>query len=550
MSRSVSMSDPAPAPVTERTVAQGTVLGFIADSGAHVWRGLPFAASTAGANRWRAPQPPPAWQGTREALTFASRCAQLTTEFDRKDGLRPGLLVGSEDCLALDIYAPPDAEGARLPVMMWIHGGFNVWGRSSAYDASRLAVNEGVIVVAVQYRLGPLGWFSHPALRASASTPEGASACFATLDLIAGLRWIRDNIAAFGGDAGNVSIFGESAGGHNVVTLLASPLASGLFHRAIVQSGSFDSVSVAEAAGDEGDLVNSSGRIAGKLNATTADALRAVSVGELFAAYSIDGGFLDLPRVIQDGVVLPEGPLRDAFASIETFNVVPIMTGTNRDEMKLFYLRNDKVTRKILGLFVVARDQDFYDALTYYIGRVWRIRAVDEPAAMMHGAGHAAVYAYRFDWDDGGRLLLMDFHKLLGAAHGFEIPFVFNNFHHLGDADRFLFQKKTLQDREHLSHVIGGYWASFARDGVPTCSGAPAWPHWADRGGSVMRLDAGDDEGIEVMTGADSLDALATDINADPRLDDSGRRMFIDEMGNWMFTRPVRAILAAAVNRR
>jgi len=260
--------------------------------------------------------------------------------------LEPGLVVGSEDCLALDIYAPADAKDKVLPVMLWIHGGGNVWGRSSSSDGSYLAENEGVIVVAVQYRLGPLGWFSHEALRDSAQTPQDAAASFATLDLIASLRWVRDNIAAFGGDPGNVTIFGES-----------------------------------------------------------------------------------------------------------------------------------------------------------------------------------------------------DFKKLPGAAHGFEVPFVFHRFKHLGDADIVLFQKRTLNDRERLSRAMGGYWASFAHDGVPSRASTPVWPPYGENGGSFMRFDTHTDGGIQVINGRDSLDAVAADLKNDPRLDDAERCLLVEEMAEWMFPRPIRAQL-------
>lgn len=541
-------AQPKPSPATVREVAQGEVIGLIAENGAHVWRGIPYAASTAGQNRWRAPRPAPTWEVRRDAVQFAPRCAQLTNQGDRDDGLEPGLVVGSEDCLALDIYAPPAAQGMNLPVMVWIHGGGNVWGRSSLYDGSRLSLNEDVVVVAVQFRVGPLGWFSHPALRDDAQEHEDRAACFATLDLMAALRWIGDNIASFGGDPACVTIFGESSGGHNVATLLASPLATGLFHRAIIESGSFDSVSVAEAEGIEGGLANPSTEIAKRLGANTADELRAVSVEDLYAACDADDGwFLDVPRVIEDGVALPATSLREAFTSTDTFHTVPVITGTNRDEMKLFYMADDEMTRKRLGVLVVPRDEDFYDAMADYISRVWRIRSVVEPATAMVEAGHEMVYAYRFDWDDGGHLLFMDFGKLLGAAHGLEIPFVFNKFEHLGDADRFLFTKGTRRDRETLSSAIGHYWASFARDGQPSCSGQPAWPRFDVAGGSFLRLDTDNDGGISVVNGVDSLDALATDLRRDERLDDQGRQAVIDEMGDWMFTRPVRPYVQSAM---
>ncbi|MGI9557332.1 MAG: carboxylesterase/lipase family protein [Solirubrobacterales bacterium] len=534
-------------PSTVRKIRQGELVGLLAENGAHVWRGVPYAASTAGANRWRAPQPASGWEGRREAIRFAERCVQLTNDLDRDEGLKPGLVVGSEDCLALDLYAPPNADARALPVVVWIHGGGNVWGRSSAYDGSRLAVNEDVLVVAVQYRVGPLGWFAHEALRTSARGEDDAGACFAILDLIASLGWVRDNIEAFGCDPGNVTIAGESSGGHNVVALLASPRAKRLFHRAIVQSGAFESVSLAEAEGEEGDLANPSSRITEQLGATTAEALREVPVAELLAAFSYGGsGFLDVPRVIEDGVTLPTGPLRDAFSSIETFNPTPILMGTNRDEMKLFYVRDERLTKRSLGVFPVARDPAFYDLIADYVSRVWRIRAVDEPAALMGAAGHTDVYAYRFDWDGGGRLLTMDFAKALGAAHGFEMPFVFNRFQHLGRADKLLFRKETAELRETLSRTMGAYWASFARDGVPYGPGAPSWSAYGEEGGSVMRLDTEDDGGIQALAGPDGIEALGRDLSADQRLDADQRCMIVEEMDRWMFARPVRSVLQAA----
>ncbi len=543
-----SETPPEPAPATARTIAQGELVGLIAANGAHVWRGVPFAASTGGENRWRAPRPAPPWEGVRDATRFAERCPQLTNRLDEDEGLGPGLVIGSEDCLALDVYAPPDARGGSRPVMVWIHGGGNVWGRSSAYDASRLAANEDVVVVAVQYRLGPLGWFAHEALRAGAERPEDAAAAFAILDLVAALRWVRDHVAAFGGDPRNVTVFGESAGGHNVVGLLASPHAEGLFHRAIVHSGSFDSVSLAEAEGRAGELLNPSGDVARRLGASTAAELRAVSLEDLFGAYVDDGeGFLDVPRAIQDGVALPAGTLRDALRDRSTFHAVPTILGTNRDEMKLFYFGDERLTRRRFGFFVVPRDPRTYDTVTDAISRLWRIRSVDEPAAAMVRAGHAAVYSYRFDWDDGGRLLFMDFKQLLGAAHGFEIPFVFNRFHHLGPADAILFQDETLADRERLSRAMGSYWASFARDGVPRHAGTPEWTPYGTES-AFLRLDTDNDGGIELAQGEDTLDALLADLNTDLTLDDEQRCFIINEMTTWMLSRGIHDRLRTETN--
>lgn len=511
---------PTPAAETSRVVAQGELVGFIADNGAHVWRGVPFGADTSGENRWRAPLPAPTWEGARNAIEFAPVCPQIATPFTPIEGFVNGRLEGSEDCLALDIYAPADAEGRDLPVMVWIHGGSNVSGASQLYVGDRLAENEDVIVVSVQYRLGPLGWFSHEALRQSAKTPEDASANFGTLDLIASLQWVHDNIAVFGGDPDRVTIFGESAGGHNVATLLGSPLAKGLFHGAIIQSGSFDSTSVSDAEGLTGSLMNPSTAVAERLGGP--EAFHTATTQEVFDAYELVGGYMEMPRVIEDGIVLPSTPLRDAFASTETFNAAPIITGTNRDEMKLFYIFDSRLTKKILGFFYVARDQDLYDAAAEYSGRVWRMRAVDQPAALMAAAGHESVYAYRFDWDEGGRLLWMDFSKLLGAAHALEIPFVFNRFELLGDADPILFRKKTLKSREELSKAMGSYWGAFAHYGVPVSESGSAWPvYGVDQ--AVMHFDSRDDGGVRIRRGAETLDALISDLKDDARLDQSQR---------------------------
>lgn len=523
-----------PAPVTTTAVTQGELVGFIANNGAHVWRGVPYAADTSGENRWRAPRPALAWDGTRSATEFAPACPQIATPFTPIASWTNGTLEGSEDCLIFDIYAPADAKGKSLPVMMWIHGGSNVSGTSQLYVAENLAKNENVIVMSVQYRLGPLGWFSHPDLVASAVTPEDASANFGTLDLIAGLKWIRENAESFGGDPDNVTIFGESAGGQNVSTLLASPLAEGLFHRAIIQSGGFDSVSIAEARGATGEQPNPSNQVTKKLGGS--DKFHTASLQEVFDAYQLDGGgFMDLPRIVEDGVVLPKTPLRGLFDSKDTFNEVPIISGVNRDEMKLFYLFNDRLTKTKFGKFIVAKDQDLYDAASDYASRVWRIRAVDRPLAMMTAAGHEDVYAYRFDWDEGGKILWMDLSKILGAAHSVEIPFVMNRFKLLGEADPVMFKDKTLATRQSLSRSMGSYWANFARTGQPNGEGLPDWPRYGQQA-SVIYLDSTNDGGIRTEAGADNFTKIITELKADTRIDAAEKCEIAQSMIDWVPT--------------
>lgn len=531
---------PAPSEATVRETELGTVIGIVTEDGAHSWRGLPFAAPPVGDLRWRAPRPATSWSGARVAASFAPRCAQMSNRLNESEGIEPGLFLGSEDCLYLDIYAPPDAmekaaAGEKLPVMVWIHGGSNVWGRGSSYDGSRLALNENVIIVPVQYRLGPFGFFSHPALRKGAETQQDRAANFATLDLIASLKWVRDNIEGFGGDPENVTIFGESAGGYNVATLLASPLAEGLFHRAILQSGGFDSVSRADAEGPESPETNPSLAVSARLGAETADELRAIPAEKIIEAFKSSDAFaVALPTVIEDGVSLPAGEMRKAFSSTKTFNAVPIITGTNRDEMKFFNIADPRLVKKFLGVFLTSRDKGLYDAAGEYPSRVWRIRSVDGPAEAMAAAGHDDVYAYRFDWDEGGRFLFTDLGHLFGAAHAIEIPFVFNRFILLGDLDKIMFKKKTARTREELSRVMGAYWAAFARSGVPAAEGLPEWPQWSANGGSLMRFDSTEGGGVSVMNDTDSIEALTADLKEDWRLTREERCLVVDIIRTWL----------------
>ncbi len=537
---------PKPAPETLRTTAEGDVVGFLNDDGVQIWRGVPFAAPPVGDLRWRAPRPPAAWKGWREALDYSAKCPQLTNVFNAADGVKPGALQGAEDCLTLNVYAPPKSTGSsKLPVMVWIHGGGNVWGSADQYDPSNLVANENVVVVTVQYRLGPLGWFAHEGIRGSAKTPLDAGANFGTLDLIAALQWVQGNIETFGGDPALVTIFGESAGGQNAASLVASPLAKGLFHRAIIQSGLFDSTPAARAE-NGAEEPNAAAKIAERLGAKDADALRALSLEALYGAYELDAqGYLTLPLVIDDGVALPAAGLRAAIATKDGFNAVPVITGTNRDEMKLFQLVDPRLVNRWFGVLLTAKNQKFYDLLAAYQSRLWRIRSVDEPASAMTAAGHLDVYAYRFDWDEGGRFLLTDLKKLLGAAHTIEIPFVFNRFQLLGRLDRVMFQEKDAAERDRLSRAIGAYWAEFARSGDPGTGGdaaLPQWPRWRTGGGTLLRLDDG---ATELLTGADSVDALVADLGADKALSPKEKAIVAEALGLWLPARRTDFLAAA-----
>ncbi len=210
----------------------GKLKGYQESNGTWVWKGVPFAKPPVGGLRWTAPEDPEHWAGVRDATEPCSECTQRLTS---RTWITSGEIVGSEDCLYVDIYRP-DTDDKHLPVYVWLHGGSNVFGGATNYDGKALAKRENIIVVVVQYRLGPFGWLSHPAFRDDENALD-ASGNFGILDQIQALKWTRENIGAFGGNPLSVTLAGESAGALDTLTLLISPKASGLFRSAVVESG-------------------------------------------------------------------------------------------------------------------------------------------------------------------------------------------------------------------------------------------------------------------------------------------------------------------------
>jgi len=524
---------PSADPATARTLGEGGVLGYVdGPTGAHVWRAIPFAAPPVGELRWRAPRPAAPWTGQRVSVKPAPWCPQQLSALDGVPKEKWGDIVGQEDCLYLDVYAPPMAADAaaraKLPVMVWIHGGSNTWGRAEQYDGAALAARYKVVVVVIQYRLGALGWMAMDALRQGGTLPEDASPNFGTLDQIRALEWIRQDIGAFGGDPGRVTIFGESAGGQNVAALLTSPRAKGLFQRAIIQSGSFRSTPIREAEGLEEFPRAESGatlapKIVGEGNPITGPALRAAPVKAIYQAYKTPDEQLDPIRIIADGVVLPAGGVESVLGDPAAFNAVPVITGTNRDEMKLFNVLNPTLVKMVLGKLPMARKAAFYDAVSDYPSRMWRVNAVDVPASRMTAGGLPTVWAYRFDWDEEGRVLVSNLGRLLGAGHSLEIPFVFGHFKLLGAFDRFAFTSHNEPGRIALSNAMMSYWVNFAATGAPgrgVEGTLPEWKPWsnapaADR---LMIFDSPAGGGWRMSNDRETSQRIVADLLADKRV--------------------------------
>ena len=551
-----SKHEPAPVadPTSRREPPAGPVIGVAGKYGNHAWLGLPYAQPPTGDLRWRAPQAPETWTEARSAIEIGAACPQLTSRLAGIEG-EPGTPVGDEDCLSLNVYAPrfaPDQvppAGSRLPVMVWIHGGGNVVGYGGFYEGGNLAATEKVVVVTINYRLGPLGWFRHAALRGPGTTPEDQSGNFGTLDTIQALRWVRENIAAFGGDPDNVTIFGESAGGRDVYALLQSPLARGLFHRAIVQSGSLrrTPVEIAETLTDASPpgAPNSSGEILLRLlvkdgratdrddakakaaamsPAQIASYLRGQSAADLLPLYDAGGvaGLSDVPQMFAEGTVLPAEDALASFARTDGHANVPVMVGTNRDEDKLFLFADPENVGRFLWVVPKLNDPDRYDALAEHMATMWKASGADEPAAALQRGGNADVYVYRFDWDEAPTVLGANLGQMIGAAHVFEIPFVFGHFD-LGKEANQMFTAENEPSRRELSAQMMSYWAEFARKGKPGTGGRGDLPEWKS-GPSFLVFDTAAGGGLRLSDETLTEETALARIASDPRLRNDAER--------------------------
>jgi para-nitrobenzyl esterase len=459
----------------------GKVQGYEQDA-ISVWKGIPFARPPTEARRFRAPQPPGLWTGVREATTFspmAPQVPEMGTNMvgemgaDRAVEMRPM----SEDCLYLNIWSPA-ADHERRPVLVYIHGGAFTLGSASDpwYDGTSFAANHNIVVVSLNYRLGILGFVS---LRDLAGAEAGYTANCGLLDQIAALRWVRENIAAFGGDPDNVTVMGESAGAMSIGALLGMPAAQGLFQRAILQSG---------AAGDlpaRPQATRVAQALLAKLGLQTSR-LSALADVPLEALLKIQpelgrefGGVQALSPVI-DGETLPQHPLaRIAQGSAAD---VAILIGTNRDEWRLFAMMSggpkvdEEQLKQIFGdrakpalaTYIEARadkspELAWIDIMGDLIFRMPAIRLAEEQVRQ-----GAPVWMYRFDWKSPA------FGGVLGAAHAMDIPFVFNTL----DVGLSRMFTGDSPNRQKLSDLMHASWAAFIRSGNPVITGLPVWPRY------------------------------------------------------------------------
>ena len=503
MANDVATADAGLAPIVE--IATGRLRGA-SSAGIHSFKGIPYGASTAGRGRFMPPEPVRPWPGVREALAYARRAWQLPNRPKRRPVLET--LLGpadttpeSEDCLTLNVWAPGLGDGAKRPVMVWLHGGAFGYGSGNraVTDGANLARRGDVVVVSVNHRLNIFGFLHLADIGGPAWAHSGNAGM---LDIVAALRWVRDNIAAFGGDPGNVMIFGESGGGGKVSVLLAMPAARGLFHRAIIQSGAAIRVSTRERANALAEAVlkeigighNECERLqtvsAERLLVAIAPASRAVGRSRWPLLDRYDFG------PVVDGCDLTQHPAEPEAPAIS--DDIPLMVGATREESAFFLADDDAVwngtlTEEELRRRVAAVAGDQTDALLAACRSTMpQASPADRLIVALTGSNfwvrtvllaeryaartRAPVYMYSLDWQSpahDGRVK---------AHHAMDLPFVFDN---VDAADT----TAGASGARELAARISATWTAFVRTGSPNNSAIPSWPTYTTADRATMVFD-------------------------------------------------------------
>jgi para-nitrobenzyl esterase len=504
MANDIAAADAGSVPVVE--IAAGKLRGASA-AGIHSFKGIPYGASPTGRNRFMPPEPPQPWAGIRDALAYAGHAWQLPNRPKRRPVLET--LLGpadttqeGEDCLTLNVWTPGLGDGAKRPVMVWLHGGAFGYGSGNraVTDGANLARRGDVVVFSVNHRLNIFGFLHLADIGGEAWAHSGNAG---VLDLVAALRWVRDNIEYFGGDPGNVTIFGESGGGGKVSVLLAMPAARGLFHRAIIQSGAAIRVSTRERANALAEAVlkelgigrNECERLqtvpAERLLAPIAPASRAVGRSRWPLLDRYDFG------PVVDGADLPQHPAEPG--APPTADDIPLMIGGTREESAFFLADDDAVWNGTLAEVelrerVTAVAGGETDALlAAYRSAMPQASPADRLIAALTGSNfwirtvllaeryaarpRAPVYMYSLDWQSpahGGRVK---------AHHAMDLPFVF-------DSTEVADTTAGAPGVRELAARISDTWIAFARNGEPDNPAIPTWPAYTSTDRATMVLDA------------------------------------------------------------
>ena len=502
---------------------------------------IPYAQPPVGYLRWKAPR-----EIKSSKLEIKPKkdnfCVQRPSNLGGIDRERD--FVGTEDCLYLDIHKPKK-QTKKLPVMFWIHGGGNTSGYKDIYDFSKMVKKHNVLVVRINYRLGPFGWFYHPAIQNIQSGIDKTSN-FGTLDIITALKWVKQNIELFGGDSKNITIFGESAGGHNVLSLMVSQSANGLFHKAISMSGYTTTITQEKSYRQ---FVNSSTSEFSSWNVVNKilddknqpglqesysenelrDILLTLSTEDFFKHYSVRETYQELPLLQSDGIVIPKEGLDKALSNPKYAKNIPIIAGSTRDEVKL-WLASAKyfvdLDYSILGTIfripkVILKDEDAFSAFNYYRSAAWKIRGVDYPLQSLSEAGNINLYAYRYDWDDHRQFLIADFKKLIGAAHATEIPLLAGDYKLVGGYPLSDLIYPPSVSKRFTSKNLMKFWTNFAKDSMPgESTNSVKWEPYdinKSRNGRFLIIDK--KKNMQMSYDTNTFESLIDELFLDTRLD-------------------------------
>jgi para-nitrobenzyl esterase len=480
LASTAALAAPAPDMVTIKDGAlQGKVDGQVVS-----FKNIPFAAPPVGPLRWKPPQKEAAWTGVRDATAFGPTCMQVSGAFGRPGG------QASEDCLQLNVYEPVNHAHKTLPVMVWIYGGGFIGGAASYYNGTHFA-EDGVVLVTVNYRLGRLGWFAHPGLTQEAH--GGPTGDFGLMDQIAALKWVKANIGAFGGDAKNVTIFGESAGAMSVNYLLISPEARGLYQKAISESGFGRTPGRPLAAAEKLGQTFAAANGATGDDAAQVAALRALPAATLMApAAGLDAP--DAPTPIIDGHLVPT-TVAQAFAAGKQAHV-PFMLGGNSYEASLFgkVRQHPETTLDPLG--------DKKDAMVQLFGNgnaadaaslMWTETAIEEPdrfLARQEAKAGVKAYVYYFSYMPAALRTVAP-----GTPHGGEIGYVFETLPTAAAKRGGMTIPAANGEDRALSAHVHAYWVAFAKTGKPDSAGGPEWPAYTPANDAAIEFGA---DGVQV----------------------------------------------------
>lgn len=516
-----------------------------------IYEDIPYAKPPVGFLRWKAPR-----EISAPVEIFPKEnnfCIQRPSNLGGVDG--DGFFVGSEDCLYLDITVPNNEINQKLPVMLWIHGGGNTSGLKDLYDFSKMAHRHDVIIVRINYRLGPLGWFTHPAIQ-SFQQGEDKTSNFGTLDIIMALKWVNNNISKFGGDSNNVTIFGESAGGHNVLSLLASKKAKGLFHKAISMSGYTTSISIEDAYNPvekSSTSRYSSSKVIEKLvkkyglanypgknsNEQIRELLLTIPIEDFFEIYAKRASYDEIPLTTADGIVIPKIGLKKALTKKEHVNIVPTIAGSNRDEVKLWLATATyfvDLDYSLLGSIlripkVDLSNEESFEAFNYYRSSAWKIRGVDVPLKSLSEAGNNSLYAYRYDWDDHRRHVIADFKKLIGAAHATEIPLLTGNMDLVGGYPLSDIIYPPSISKRYTSKNMMKFWTNFAKNGSPgKSSNAVIWEKYQNINDISNYLVIDKKKKLMMVENRTTFQSLIDELIIDNRVNDSEKCVILLQM--------------------